>query len=106
MSAPKPGLLSLPPEILLKIFQYLGHANAVLRLGSTCKRLAALYKDDYIWKPLLIKDHQLIKCRHIPIWYPAPSRFTSYLTYKFSVLDLRTPIFKFQVFKFQVRKHR
>jgi hypothetical protein len=51
------SLHSLPPEILLKICQYLGNAADVVRLGSTCKQLAAVAKDDTIWEPLLIEDH-------------------------------------------------
>jgi hypothetical protein len=51
------SLQCLPPEILLKICQYLGNAADVVRLGSTCKQLAAVAKDDTIWEPLLIEDH-------------------------------------------------
>ncbi len=51
------SLQCLPPEILLKICQYLGNAADVLHLGSTCKQLAAVAKDDTIWEPLLIEDH-------------------------------------------------
>jgi hypothetical protein len=47
------GLLSLPPEILLKIVQYLGRGVWVTRLAATCTRLAALTQRDSIWRPLV-----------------------------------------------------
>jgi hypothetical protein len=46
----KPSRLSLPPEILLKIVSYLGRdAKSVARLGSTCKRLAAVAFGESVW---------------------------------------------------------
>ena len=53
-------LLSLSTEILLKIFQHLEDPKSVLRLGSTCTRLAAIARDDLIWRPLVLYEHPLI----------------------------------------------
>ena len=50
--APKPSLLDLPPEIQLTIFKHLNDATSVVRLGSTCSQLAALSRDESIWKSL------------------------------------------------------
>jgi hypothetical protein len=47
------GLLSLPTEILLKIFRYLNDPRWILRLGTTCKRLAAFSHEEMIWRPLV-----------------------------------------------------
>jgi hypothetical protein len=60
------GLQSLPTEILLKIFRYLNDPPWILRLGSTCKRLAAFSHEEMIWRPLV---H-----RHFP---PAVKYYTS-----------------------------
>jgi uncharacterized membrane protein YgcG len=50
------GLMSLSNETLLKIFQYLTYASDILLLGATCKRLAAIAKDESIWQRLVKED--------------------------------------------------
>jgi hypothetical protein len=50
------GLMSLSNETLLKIFQYLTYASDILLLGATCKRLAAISKDESIWQRLVKED--------------------------------------------------
>jgi hypothetical protein len=57
------GLMSLSNETLLKIFQYLTYASDILLLGATCKRLAAISKDESIWQRLVKEDFpEVVKC--------------------------------------------
>ncbi len=63
------GLLSLPTEIILKIFRYLNDPPWILRLGSTCKRLAALSQEEAIWRPLVYRHlPAVIKYYTVPAW--------------------------------------
>ena len=50
------GLMSLSNEILLKIFLYMRYASDILLLGATCTQLAAISKDEVIWRRLVKRD--------------------------------------------------
>ena len=55
MSAADCRLLSLPPELLFEIRAHLDPLS-VLRVGATCRLLAAVAQADLIWKPLVLAE--------------------------------------------------
>jgi len=54
------SLLSLSPELLIKIFQCLPDAYSVVQLGATCHRLGDIAGDDTIWKPLVMRTYPAV----------------------------------------------
>jgi len=54
------SLLSLSPEVLIKIFQCLPDAYSVIQLGATCHRLGDIAGDDTIWKPLVMRTYPAV----------------------------------------------
>ena len=52
------GLLSLPPELLIKIMQQLPDFLSVVNLGRTCRLLSAVAAHDSIWQALVMQNFQ------------------------------------------------
>ncbi|RUP51892.1 hypothetical protein BC936DRAFT_144868 [Jimgerdemannia flammicorona] len=52
-TSPKlPGILRLPPEVMIKILVLL-NVNSLLRLSRTCLVMDAMTDDDRLWKPYI-----------------------------------------------------
>jgi len=54
------SLLSLSPELLIKIFQCLPDAYSVVQLGTACRWLADIAGDDAIWRPLVMRTYPAV----------------------------------------------
>uniref|UniRef100_A0A1I8HP23 F-box domain-containing protein n=1 Tax=Macrostomum lignano TaxID=282301 RepID=A0A1I8HP23_9PLAT len=54
---PLRGLTGLPTELVLRIMRYCHGPRAVCSLGEACRRLQLLHSDNYVWRPMLVRDY-------------------------------------------------
>lgn len=71
-------LLRLPVELLFRILSFFDVKDLVT-LSEVNKKFLILTRDDYLWTPLLRRDHPYTKKMR-----------TSYLTYRYATLPFMT----------------